>query len=194
MSIQIGDFPNLVTVELGGTFGARNALTGTIPPALSKLQKLERLDLSRNRLTGTIPPELADLPSLTRLDLYNNLLKGCVPKCMFLCSSTIELFPCFITPVNFLQNTISDRTRCIAQLRPASSFLLSVLRFLDRMTEIMGPLIMATASLVVYYGLGFNGNHAHLTYMDARVGVTEERFLQGMGPSRFRGAYFTHWG
>ena len=36
-------------------------------------------------------------------------------------------------PVNFLQNTISDRTHCIAQLRLGSSFLLSVLRFLDRM-------------------------------------------------------------
>ena len=35
-------------------------------------------------------------------------------------------------PVNFLQNTISDRTHCIAQLRPGSSFLLSVLRFVDR--------------------------------------------------------------
>ena len=36
------------------------------------------------------------------------------------------------TPVNILQNTFSDRTRCIAQLRPGSSFLLSALRFLDR--------------------------------------------------------------
>ena len=35
-------------------------------------------------------------------------------------------------PVNFLRNTISDRTHCIAQLRLGSSFLLSVLRFLDR--------------------------------------------------------------
>ena len=38
-------------------------------------------------------------------------------------------------PVNFLQNTFSDRTHCIAQLRPGSSFLLSVLRFLDRSIE-----------------------------------------------------------
>ena len=35
-------------------------------------------------------------------------------------------------PVEILQNTFSDRTHCIAQLRPGSSFLLSVLRFLDR--------------------------------------------------------------
>ena len=31
-----------------------------------------------------------------------------------------------------MQNPISDRTHCIAQLRLGSSFLLSVLRFLDR--------------------------------------------------------------
>ena len=36
------------------------------------------------------------------------------------------------TPVNILQNTFSDRARCVAQLRPGSSFLLSALRFLDR--------------------------------------------------------------
>ena len=38
----------------------------------------------------------------------------------------------YVTPVEILQNTISDRTHCIAQLRPGSSFLLSVLRFFDR--------------------------------------------------------------
>ena len=37
-----------------------------------------------------------------------------------------------IWPVEILQNTFSDRARCIAQLRPGSSFLLSALRFLDR--------------------------------------------------------------
>ena len=37
----------------------------------------------------------------------------------------------YTEPVNFLQNTILDRTHCIAQLRLGSSFLLSVLRFLD---------------------------------------------------------------
>ena len=35
-------------------------------------------------------------------------------------------------PVEILRNTFSDRTRCITRLRPGSSFLLNVLRFLDR--------------------------------------------------------------
>ena len=34
-------------------------------------------------------------------------------------------------PVEILQNTFSDQTRCIAQLRPGVSFPLSALRFLD---------------------------------------------------------------
>ena len=34
-----------------------------------------------------------------------------------------------LQPVKLLQNTVSDRARCIAQLRPGSSFLLSALRF-----------------------------------------------------------------
>ena len=34
-------------------------------------------------------------------------------------------------PVEILQNTFSDRTHCIAQLRSGSSFLLSALRFLE---------------------------------------------------------------
>ena len=41
-----------------------------------------------------------------------------------------------VQPVGFLQNTFSDRTRCIAQLRPGSSFLLSALRFLDRFSPV----------------------------------------------------------
>ena len=40
--------------------------------------------------------------------------------------------PIMWPPVNILQNTFSDRARCVAQLRPGSLFLLSALRFLDR--------------------------------------------------------------
>ena len=36
-------------------------------------------------------------------------------------------------PVKILQNTFSDRAHCIGQLRPGSSFLLSVLQFFDRL-------------------------------------------------------------
>ena len=42
-----------------------------------------------------------------------------------------HLKPNLTVPVNILQNTFSDRTHCVAQLRPGSSSLLSALRFLD---------------------------------------------------------------
>ena len=42
-----------------------------------------------------------------------------------------------VWPVNILRNTFSDRARCIAQLRPGSSFLLSAPRFLDRTRSLL---------------------------------------------------------
>ena len=51
--------------------------------------------------------------------------------------------------------------------------------YFAEMVEIIGPLVMGTCSLVIFYVLP-NENRQHFTYMDSRVGVTEERFLEGM--------------
>ena len=51
--------------------------------------------------------------------------------------------------------------------------------FFSEMAEVLGPLAMGTASLIMYYLLP-NDNYKHITYMDPRVGVTEALFLQGM--------------
>ncbi|KAB2607437.1 receptor-like protein 2 [Pyrus ussuriensis x Pyrus communis] len=55
-------------------------MTGHIPEWISKLGKLEVLDLSSNRLTGTIPGWLGTLPHLFFLLLHNNLISGEFPK------------------------------------------------------------------------------------------------------------------
>ena len=55
-------------------------LTGTIPPQLGGLSKLEWLLLPNNQLSGTIPPELGNLSSLTYLDLSQNQLTGAIPS------------------------------------------------------------------------------------------------------------------
>ncbi|KAI3796361.1 hypothetical protein L1987_39031 [Smallanthus sonchifolius] len=55
-------------------------LTGSIPPWLSGLARLQLLDLSWNHLTGTIPSYLGDFESLFYLDLSNNSLSGQIPK------------------------------------------------------------------------------------------------------------------
>ncbi|XP_050112044.1 receptor-like protein 2 isoform X2 [Malus sylvestris] len=55
-------------------------MTGHIPTWISKLGKLEVLDLSFNRLTGTIPGWLGTLPHLFFLLLNDNLISGEFPK------------------------------------------------------------------------------------------------------------------
>jgi len=57
-----------------------NYLSGIIPPEISNLTRLKRLDLGNNLLTGSIPPELGNAKSLTYLFLYGNKLSGSVPE------------------------------------------------------------------------------------------------------------------
>ena len=59
--------------------GRRITLTGTIPPELGELSKLEWLTLARHELTGVIPVELANLSELTDLRLFGNDLTGGIP-------------------------------------------------------------------------------------------------------------------
>ncbi|EHA8590704.1 receptor kinase-like protein Xa21 [Cocos nucifera] len=56
-----------------------NALTGTIPTALTKMERLQELALVDNRIHGPIPSELGQLRSLGRLYLDGNLLSGSIP-------------------------------------------------------------------------------------------------------------------
>ncbi|PUZ59353.1 hypothetical protein GQ55_4G034000 [Panicum hallii var. hallii] len=54
-------------------------LVGKIPLWLSKLTKLEMLDLSNNQLTGLIPSWINNLQLLFYLDISNNSLTGDIP-------------------------------------------------------------------------------------------------------------------
>ncbi|KAJ8761149.1 hypothetical protein K2173_001205 [Erythroxylum novogranatense] len=53
---------------------------GTLPPQMSRLKYLTRIDLTRNYINGTIPPEWTELPKLTFLSLIANRLSGSIPR------------------------------------------------------------------------------------------------------------------
>ena len=57
----------------------QNNLTGSIPPELGNLSRLEFLKLKDNQLTDEIPPELGQLSRLHELNLWKNQLKGEIP-------------------------------------------------------------------------------------------------------------------
>ncbi|CAM9255072.1 unnamed protein product [Ectocarpus sp. 13 AM-2016] len=59
-----------------------NAYTGSIPPWLGSLQKLQQLGLNDNELAGPIPEALGALPELTGLLLSYNKLTGPIPEAL----------------------------------------------------------------------------------------------------------------
>ena len=65
-----------------GIYLWENRLSGSIPPELSNLSKLEGLYLHNNQLTGSIPPELGNLPNLSGLYLRDNQMAGCIPAAL----------------------------------------------------------------------------------------------------------------
>ncbi|KAK6126357.1 hypothetical protein DH2020_039929 [Rehmannia glutinosa] len=66
---------NLKHVYLSG-----NDFSGEIPPELSSLHRLLRLDLSNNNLRGPIPTQLSNLSRLLTLRLENNEISGTIPN------------------------------------------------------------------------------------------------------------------
>ncbi|KAJ8754202.1 hypothetical protein K2173_002102 [Erythroxylum novogranatense] len=65
---------NLKLLYLSG-----NDLSGEIPPEISSLRRLLRMDLSDNNIHGNIPRELTNLTRLLTLRLQNNELSGDIP-------------------------------------------------------------------------------------------------------------------
>ena len=57
---------------------SNSALTGSIPPQISKLNSLKILTLSQKYLSGEIPVEIFSLSSLLHLDLSYSLLSGTI--------------------------------------------------------------------------------------------------------------------
>jgi len=69
---------NLTRIER--LYLSNNNLEGPIPAELGKLDNLEELFIYNSRLSGNIPPTLGNLSKLKGLDLYTNNLEGSIPK------------------------------------------------------------------------------------------------------------------
>lgn len=95
---EIGDFPNLYTLYLGGSpisgslpaeLGNLNNLndlwvyetniSGSIPISLGNLSQLEGLRLSSNQLNGSLPTEIGSMVNLDAFGVDNNNLSGTLP-------------------------------------------------------------------------------------------------------------------
>ncbi|KAG2683363.1 hypothetical protein I3760_10G028500 [Carya illinoinensis] len=76
----VGDLPFLETLDLR----KQPNLTGPIPPAIAKLQRLTFLRLNWNNLSGPVPDFLSKLKNLTFLDLSFNNLSGSIPPSLSL--------------------------------------------------------------------------------------------------------------
>lgn len=62
---------SITEVFLGG-----NLIQGTISPAIGNMIDVERLGLGPSAMTGTLPPELFALPKLQDLMLFNSMFSG----------------------------------------------------------------------------------------------------------------------
>ncbi|XP_021812084.1 receptor-like protein 2 [Prunus avium] len=76
--VDVDGFQNLGILSFRGC-----ELTGSLPGWLSKLKKLEVLDMSFNRITGSVPSWLGTSPSLFHINLGNNRISGELPKQLY---------------------------------------------------------------------------------------------------------------
>lgn len=72
------EFGNLVNLTIAN-FQDNRGLSGTIPPQLSLLTKMEELSFRNNQMTGSIPSQLGLLVNMQRFSVTNNSLSGTVP-------------------------------------------------------------------------------------------------------------------
>lgn len=89
-----------------------NRLNETIPSSIGSMRSLELFYAYRNSMTGSIPPEIANLTRLQRLVLNNNQLSGPIPTTIGQLSRLIQL----TLAMNFLSGPIPDEIGLLSEL------------------------------------------------------------------------------
>lgn len=83
ISPAIGNATNLKELSIARN-NAKTDLKGTIPTEITKLKKLETLDLAGNRhLSGTLPENIGNMESLQVIWLRDCALTGTIPESIF---------------------------------------------------------------------------------------------------------------
>ncbi|CUG90972.1 GP46-like surface antigen, putative [Bodo saltans] len=91
----------------------RNAgLSGTLPPLLGTIKKLNNIDLQSNRLSGIVPKELANCTNLIELHLQVNRLSGTFPPEF----SSLSQLSIFHMSNNSLYGTLPSSYQSLTQL------------------------------------------------------------------------------
>ncbi|CAL1371616.1 unnamed protein product [Linum trigynum] len=85
-NLNFYSFPNLLRLDL-----KYNQFTGTIPPTIGLLSKLQFLDLSTNSLNGTIPLSISNLTRVYELDLSRNNITGTLDPRFFARTGLVSL-------------------------------------------------------------------------------------------------------
>jgi len=83
----VGDLPYLTSLR----FFQLSNLTGSIPQTITKLTRLQVLDLSSNHLTGPIPDFLSQIKSLEQVYLFSNSFSGPIPSSLSLLPNIFDL-------------------------------------------------------------------------------------------------------
>jgi tRNA A-37 threonylcarbamoyl transferase component Bud32 len=83
------EISNLVKLEVLMLYG--NKLTGKIPPELGNLANLYMLTLSGNKFSGDIPPEFGQMNNMQFLDISMNKLNGSIPQELGSCTELLSL-------------------------------------------------------------------------------------------------------
>ncbi|MEM9408670.1 MAG: hypothetical protein AAGA81_21750, partial [Acidobacteriota bacterium] len=88
-----GPFPAAITrlVRLNWLQLSGNRLSGALPSSLSSLRELNSLSVARNQLTGPLPESLGGLPEMTILDLFENSFTGTIPESWAALDKLIQL-------------------------------------------------------------------------------------------------------
>ena len=150
-----------------------NGLTGSIPPALGGLTRLEVLDLGQNELGGPIPAELRGLTSLRRLSLRDNGLAGPVPGALGRLASLEDLH----LGGNALTGPVPPELGGLARLRRLSL----------RENELTGPIPDALGRLADLEELSLGGNALTGPLPAWLGGLTRLRWLS-LGGNELAGA------